>query len=64
MSSRYNPSVGSASPAPSPVAGPSKKRKKTMVSHDDQDDDNPNGGGDDGKKKGYSCSECHRRKVW
>lgn len=63
--SHYDPN----SPATSAGAGPSnpKKRKKPSTSgpgssstpafHDHDHDSK------DGKKKGYSCSECHRRKV-
>lgn len=57
------------SPATSTGAGPSnpKKRKKASMSGGGGGGGpaSLHGGDDDSKdkKKGYSCSECHRRKV-
>lgn len=66
MDSYDDPSpAGSSSTNQGPP--PSKKRKKTTAVYQPSAPASVGGGRDedDGKKgtKGYSCSECHRRKV-
>lgn len=69
-SSTATPSGGPSSHPAQPQPA-TKKRKKMASSHSQQQHYQHSAPGsvsggrddDDAKKKGYSCSECHRRKV-